>query len=42
MAIVEFVHWFNNVHLQESLGAPPVEFDALYAAQQGSKDLPLK
>ena len=38
LAIVEFVWWFNNVRLHESLGdIPPVEFEALYAAQEGEK-----
>jgi putative transposase len=43
LAIVEYVHWFNNVRLHESLGdLPPVEFEALYAAHQREEDLPLK
>lgn len=41
LAIVEFVHWFNNVRLHSSLGdIPPVEAEALYAAQGGGS-LPL-
>jgi transposase len=44
LGIVEYVHWFNNVRLHESLGdLPPVEFEALYAAHQLEEDhLPLK
>jgi putative transposase len=34
LAVVEFVGWFNNVRLHESLGdIPPAEFEDLYAAQ---------
>lgn len=35
LAIVEWVAWFNNDRLHGSLGdIPPVEFEALYAAQE--------
>ena len=34
LAIVEYVSWFNNDRLHESLGdIPPAEFEALYAAR---------
>ena len=34
LAIVEWVAWFNNDRLHESLGdRPPAEVEALYAAQ---------
>jgi putative transposase len=34
LAIVEYVGWFNNDRLHESLGdLPPAEFEALYAAR---------
>jgi putative transposase len=34
LAIVEYVGWFNDARLHESLGdLPPAEFEALYAAQ---------
>jgi putative transposase len=33
LAIVEYVGWFNNARLHESLGdIPPAELEALYAA----------
>jgi putative transposase len=35
LAIVEYVAWFNNVRLHESLDdCPPVEFEELYALQK--------
>jgi putative transposase len=34
LAIVEWVAWFNNERLHESLGdLPPAEFEALYATR---------
>ena len=34
LAVVEYVGWFNQARLHESLGdLPPTEFEALYAAQ---------
>jgi transposase InsO family protein len=34
LAVVEYVAWFNEARLHESLGdIPPVEFEALYAPQ---------
>jgi len=34
LAIVEYVAWFNNARLHESLGdIPPAEFEAQYAPQ---------
>lgn len=34
LAIVEYISWFNNDRLHESLGdIPPAEFEALYVAQ---------
>jgi putative transposase len=34
LAIVEYIAWFNNDRLHESLGdIPPAEYEALYAAQ---------
>ncbi len=34
LAIVEYVGWFNEARLHGSLGdLPPVDFEALYAAQ---------
>lgn len=44
LAIVEYVHWFNNDRLHESLGdLRPVEFEALYVARQlEEEDLPVK
>jgi putative transposase len=34
LAVVEYVSWFNNDRLHESLGdVPPVEFEALYVRQ---------
>jgi putative transposase len=34
LAVVEYVGWFNDARLHESLGdLPPAEFEALYAAQ---------
>jgi len=42
LATVEFIHWFNHERLHESLGdLTPSEFEALYAAQDQEKDLPL-
>jgi putative transposase len=36
LAVVEYLGWFNNVRLHESLGdVPPVEFEALYAPKEG-------
>jgi len=38
LAVVEYISWFNNDRLHESLGdTPPVEFEALYAAEEPSK-----
>lgn len=38
LAIVEYVGWFNNIRLHESLGdIPPVEFESLYAPKEGVK-----
>ena len=35
LAVVEYVSWFNNDRLHESLGdVPPVEFEALYVGQR--------
>jgi transposase InsO family protein len=35
LAIVEYVAWFNNVRLHESLGdRPPAEVEALYAVRE--------
>jgi len=35
LATVEWVGWFNNTRLHESLGdLPPVEFEALHAASE--------
>jgi hypothetical protein len=40
LAVVEYVAWFNNDRLHESLGdVSPAEFESLYAAR-GSTDLP--
>ena len=37
LGVVEYLGWFNNVRLHESLGdVPPAEFEALYAAQEPS------
>ena len=34
LAIVEYLGWFNDARLHESLGdVPPAEFEALYASQ---------
>ena len=34
LAIVEYLGWFNDARLHESLGdLPPAEFEALYATQ---------
>jgi putative transposase len=42
LAVVEYVSWFNNERLHESLGdVSPAEFEDLYV-RQGSTDLPLK
>jgi putative transposase len=39
LAIVEYVGWFNQARLHESLGdIPPVEFEAHYAARQHHHD----
>jgi putative transposase len=38
LAVVEYLGWFNNVRLHESLGdTPPAEFEDLYAAKEGSE-----
>jgi putative transposase len=38
LAVVEYISWFNNDRLHESLGdIPPAEFESLYAAQVPSK-----
>ncbi len=35
LAVVEYIAWFNNDRLHESLGdIPPAEFEALYVAQE--------
>ncbi len=35
--MVEYLGWFNNVRLHESLGdIPPAEFEDLYAPQEPS------
>jgi len=35
LAVVEYISWFNNDRLHESLGdVPPVEFEGLYVAQE--------
>ncbi len=37
LAVVEYISWFNNDRLHESLGdIPPVEFEALYASKEPS------
>ena len=37
LAILEYVDWFNNSRLHESLGdIPPVEFEQLHAARTGT------
>jgi putative transposase len=37
LAVVEYIGWFNNVRLHESLGdVPPAEFESLYAPQEPS------
>ena len=37
LAVVEYVSWFNHDRLHESLGdIPPVEFEALCAANEGT------
>jgi len=37
LAVVEYLGWFNNVRLHESLGdIPPAEFEDLYAPQEPS------
>jgi putative transposase len=37
LAVVEYLGWFNNVRLHESLGdVPPAEFEDLYAPQEPS------
>jgi transposase InsO family protein len=42
LAVVEYVSWFNNERLHESLGdRSPAEFEGLYV-QRGDRDLPLK
>jgi len=41
LAILEYVDWFNNRRLHESLGdVPPVEFEPEWAARNGSDDEP--
>jgi putative transposase len=36
LAVVEYIAWFNNDRLHESLGdVSPIEFESLYAAQAG-------
>ncbi|MQA74695.1 MAG: transposase [Solirubrobacterales bacterium] len=44
LAVVEYIAWFNNDRLHESLGdIPPAEFEQLYAAQQDRLiSLPMK
>ncbi|MGC1852372.1 MAG: IS3 family transposase [Solirubrobacterales bacterium] len=35
LAVVEYIAWFNNDRLRESLGdLPPAEFEHLYVAQR--------
>ena len=35
LAVVEYIAWFNNDRLHESLGdVSPAEFEALYVAQE--------
>ncbi len=35
LAVVEYIAWFNNERLHESLGdVPPTEFEDLYVAQE--------
>ena len=42
LAVVEYVSWFNNERLHESLGdVSPAEFEDLYV-QQGDQLIPLK
>ena len=41
LAILEYVDWFNNRRLHESLGdIPPLEVEAEWAARNGSEDQP--
>jgi putative transposase len=41
LAVVEYVSWFNNDRLHESLGdVPPVEFEALYVRQGAQLSYP--
>ena len=36
LAVVEYIAWFNNVRLHESLDdIPPAEFEEIYSARQG-------
>jgi putative transposase len=38
LATVEYISWFNNDRLHESLGdVPPAEFEGLYATLEASK-----
>jgi len=40
LAVVEYVGWFNEARLHQSLGdLPPTEFEALYAPQTGAQIL---
>ena len=37
LAVVEYVGWFNNARLHESLGdIPPVEFEQLHAPREAT------
>lgn len=41
LAVVEYIAWFNNDRLHESLGdIPPIEFESLYVAQGGQLSNP--
>lgn len=43
LAIVEYLGWFNDARLHESLGdGPPAEFEALYASQTGPSTTTIK
>ena len=38
LAVVEYIAWFNNDRLHESLGdRPPAEFEGLYVAREGQQ-----
>lgn len=43
LAIVDYLGWFNDARLHESLGdVPPAEFEALYASQVGPSNTTIK